>query len=121
MDKRYRHLTSEERGVILAENRRGASLREIGGLLGRAASTIGRELQRGGLEALPAQLYCPKLAGSGYRARRKGCGRRRKLAEGRWLHDWVRGKLIHRRWSPTQIACKIKAMHPEDPTRLISH
>jgi hypothetical protein len=31
MDKRYRHLTSEERGVILAENRRGASLREIGG------------------------------------------------------------------------------------------
>ncbi len=32
MDSRYRHLTSEERGVILAENQRGASLREIGGL-----------------------------------------------------------------------------------------
>ena len=38
MDKRYRHLASEERGVILAENRRGASLREIGGLLGPPVS-----------------------------------------------------------------------------------
>jgi IS30 family transposase len=121
MDKRYRHLTSEERGVILAENRRGASLREIGGLLGRAASTIGRELRRGGLEVLPAQLYCPKLAGAGYRARRKRCGRPRKLAPGGWLHGFVRGKLIHKRWSPEQIARKLQAMHPEDPTRLISH
>jgi IS30 family transposase len=107
--------------VILAENRRGASLREIGGLLGRAASTIGRELRRGGLEVLPAQLYCPKLAGAGYRARRKRCGRPRKLAPGGWLHGFVRGKLIHKRWSPEQIARKLQAMHPEDPTRLISH
>ena len=121
MDKRYKHLDSEERGVILAEHRRGASLREIGGLLGRAASTIGRELRRGGLEVLAAQLYCPKLAGAGYRARRKHCGRRRKLVEGGWLQDWVRGKLIHRRWSPEQIARNLKAMHPDDPTRLISH
>jgi IS30 family transposase len=56
------------------------------------------------LEVLPAQLYCPKLAGAGYRARRKGCGRRRKLAPGCWLHGFVRGKLMHRRWSPEQIA-----------------
>ena len=50
MDKLYRHLDSEDRGVILAEHRRGASLREIGGLLGCAASTIGRELARGRLD-----------------------------------------------------------------------
>ena len=36
MDRRYKHLDGAERGVILAEHRRGASLREIGGLLGRA-------------------------------------------------------------------------------------
>ncbi len=33
----------------------------------------------------------------------------------------MRGKLIHKRWSPEQIACKLQAMHPDDPTRLISH
>ena len=33
----------------------------------------------------------------------------------------MRGKLVHRRWSPEQIACRLKSMHPDDPTRLISH
>ena len=121
MDRRYKHLDSAERSVILAEHRRGASLREIGGLLGRAPSTIGRELRRGLSGALPVQAYCPQLAAAGYRARRKRSGRQRKLAPGGWLHDFVRGKLIHKRWSPEQIACKLKAMHPEDPTRQISH
>ena len=40
MDKRYKHLNGEERGVILAEHLRGASLGAIGLLLGRSASTI---------------------------------------------------------------------------------
>ena len=33
----------------------------------------------------------------------------------------MRGKRIHRRWSVEQIACNLKAMHADDPTRLISH
>ena len=121
MDKRYRHLNSEERGVILAEHRRGASLGAIGLLLGRSASTIGRELLRGRQDGEAAQPYCAHLAAQRYRARRKGCGRRHKLVEGGWLHDFVRGKLVHRRWSPEQIACRLKSMHPDDPSRLISH
>lgn len=47
MDIRSKHLNSEERGVIFAEHSRGSSQRSIGGLLGRPASTIGRELARG--------------------------------------------------------------------------
>ena len=121
MDRRYQHLDSEERGVILAEHRRGASLRAIGLLLGRSASTIGRELRRGRPDGLPAQPYCAQFGGAAYRARRKRCGRRHKLTPGGWLHGFVRGKLIHQRWSPEQIARKLRAMHPEDPTRLISH
>ncbi len=120
MDRRYKHLNGEERGVILAEHRRGASLRAIGLLLGRSASTIGRELRRGRPEGEPAQPYCAQRGVAGYRARRKRCGRRHKLVVGSWLYDWVRGKLVHRRWSPEQIACKLRAMHPDDPTRLIS-
>ena len=121
MDKRYKHLNGEERGVILAEHRRGASLGAIGLLLGRSASTISRELRRGRSQAEPAQPYCAQLGGDRYRVRRKRCGRRRKLVVGSWLHDFVRGKLVHRRWSPEQIACKLRTMHPEGPSRLISH
>ena len=121
MDKRYKHLDGEERGVILAEHRRGASLGAIGLLLGRSASTIGRELLRGRPDGEAAQPYCAHLAAQRYRARRKGCGRRHKLVEGGWLHGFVRGKLVHRRWSPEQIACRLKSMHPYDPSRLISH
>jgi len=40
---------------------------------------------------------------------------------GGWLHGFEHGKLIHKRWSPEQIARKLKAVHPDDPTRLISH
>ena len=53
MDKRYKHLNGEELGVILAKHRRGASLEAIGLLLGRSASTIGRELIRGSPEGEP--------------------------------------------------------------------
>ncbi|MEI6100084.1 MAG: helix-turn-helix domain-containing protein, partial [Alphaproteobacteria bacterium] len=107
MDGRYKHLDGEERGVILAEHRRGASLREIGGLVGRAPSTIGRELRRGRAEGLPAQPYCAQRGAAEYRTRRKRCGRRRKLDPGGWLHDFVRGKLIHKHWSPEQMVRKL--------------
>ena len=69
MDRRYKHLNGEERGVILAEHRRGASLGAIGLLLGRSASTIGRELRRGRPEGEPAHPYCAQLGGDQYRAR----------------------------------------------------
>ena len=64
MDRRYKHLNGEERGVILAEHRRGASLGAIGLLRGRNASTIGRELLRGRPERDPAQPYCAQRGGS---------------------------------------------------------
>jgi IS30 family transposase len=56
MDKRYKHLDGEERGVIFAEDRRGASLRQIGLLLGRAPSMIGRELRRDRSDGLPCRF-----------------------------------------------------------------
>ena len=118
MDSRYKHLCSEERGVILAEHRRGSSLREIGLVLGRAPSTIGRELARGRLGDAP---YDPQVARSVHDARRLLCRPRAKLAEGAALHDWVRRKLVHQRWSPEQIAARLRAMHPDDPTARVSH
>jgi IS30 family transposase len=46
MDIRSKHLSSEDRGVILAEHNRGSSQRLIGQLLHRPASMIWREVGR---------------------------------------------------------------------------
>ena len=59
MDRRSKHLSSEERGVIFAEHERGNSQHGIGRLLGRPASTICHELARGRLED---GSYCPQAA-----------------------------------------------------------
>ena len=118
MKQRYKHLSSEDRGVILAEHRRGSSLRDVGLLLGRAASTIGRELARG---RLGDALYDPQVARSVHDARRLLCRPRTKLVQGSPLHDWVRRKLVHQRWSPEQIAARLRAMRPDDPTARVSH
>ena len=109
MDKRYQPLGSEELGVILAEHRRGSSLREIGLVLGRAPSTIGRELARGGSGEAGDS---PQVARAIHDLRRSRCRPRTKLAEGGALHDWVRAKLLHQRGSPEQMAARLRAMPP---------
>jgi IS30 family transposase len=118
MDRRYKHLNGEERGVVFAEHRRGASLRAIGSLLGRHASTISRELRRGRGDD---DHYSPEASRRGYDARRLRSRRPCRLVEGNALYIWVRGKLEHLRWSPEQIAGRLRAMHPDNPDRRVSH
>ena len=67
MDIRSKHLSSEDRGVILAERNRGSSQRLIGQLLHCPASTICRELARGRQED---GCYCPQAARQAYDSRR---------------------------------------------------
>ena len=79
MDIRRKHLSSEERGVILAEHNRGSSQRCIGQLLHRPASTICRELARGRQED---GFYCPQAARQAYDDRRARCHRKASLWKG---------------------------------------
>ena len=118
MDKRSKHLSSEERGVIFAEHIRGSSQRAIGQLLCRPASTICRELARGRQED---GSYCPQRARLVYDVRRGRCRRKRKLTEGCEVHRFVHDHLVHRRWSPEQIAHRLRLMEPDDPAARVSH
>ena len=118
MDRRSKHLSSEERGVILAEHDRGSSQRAIGRLLGRPASTICRELVRG---RQVDGRYCPQAARHVYDDRRARCRRRCKLVEGSALHRIVHDHLVYRRWSPEQIAQRLRRMKPDDPSARVSH
>ena len=72
--------------MIFAEHDRGSSQRAIGGLLGRPASTICRELARGRQDD---GSYCPQAARLVYDVRRRRCRRQRKLAEGGDIHRFV--------------------------------
>ena len=117
MERKYEHLSPEDRATIMIETDRGTSLRSIARLLGRAPSTISRELARG---CSPASRYRAAEAGRRYRQRRRACVRRRKLIEGSWLWQWVRDGLCYRFWSPHQIAARLRFMHPEDSQRQVS-
>ena len=117
--RKYKHLSAEERAVIMIEQRKGSCTRAIARLLGRSASTVSRELTRNGnMSALP---YDATQAASAYRVRRQGCGRRRKLLAGRALYQHVHDRLVYWRWSPQQIAARLRRMHPDDPDQRVSH
>ncbi|WP_417809126.1 IS30 family transposase [Thioclava sp.] len=118
MDRRCKHLSSEERGVIFAEHNRGSNQRWIGQLLRRPASTICRELARGRQDD---GSYCPQSARLVYDVRRTRCRRPRKLVEGSELQRFVHTHLVHRRWSPEQIAHRLRLMKPDDPSDRVSH
>ena len=118
MDRRSKHLSSEERGVIFAEHNRGGSQRAIGALLRRPASTICRELARGRQED---GTYCPQSGRLVYDVRRARCRRPRKLAVGGEMHRFVHDHLVHRRWSPEQIAHRLRLMNQSDPSARVSH
>jgi len=65
--------------------------------------------------------YCPTAGRRVYDARRSRCRRRRRLVEGGALHRFVHDHLVHRRWSPEQIAQRLRIMKPDDPSARVSH
>lgn len=126
MDKQYQHLSAEERAAIMIEHGKGTSLRSIARTLDRDVGTISREVSRNRLpesmsRTAAAEAYDATTAAMAYRLRRQRCGRMRKLVEGTFLHQHVHDRLVYGRWSPQQIAARLKRMHPDDPAQQVSH
>ena len=110
-----RHLQSVEREDISRGLARGETVRAIAHRLGRAPSTISRELARhGGSEAYRATAAD---AAAWARARRP---KRCRLATNRRLRRGVEQKL-RREWSPQQIAAWLQRRYPDDLTMHVSH
>ena len=98
------------RGVVA-----GCSMRSIAASLGRAPSTISRELKRnGGCQGYRASNADQAVGG---RARRP---KRCKLAQNRALARIVAQKL-KMLWSPEQIAGWLKCTYPDDENYQVSH
>jgi len=108
------HLTLEDRDRIAQFRHQGLEQKEIADVLGRAPSTICRELQRNstGGEYLAGQ------------AQQQAERRRRERPIARRMDDStieedVRGELAEC-WSPEQISGRMQQQHPDDLDRRIS-
>ena len=108
-------LTLVEREEISRSVAAGKSLRSIATLLGRAPSTVSREINRNGDRQSYRASQSDQAAWD--RAKRpKTC----KLVGNRALACIVAGKL-QRQWAPEQIAGWLKRTHPSDETFRVSH
>ncbi|WP_448628742.1 IS30 family transposase [Geodermatophilus sp. URMC 64] len=115
-DLHPRYLSLLEREQIADLHRAGRSIRQIAAELGRAPSTISREIRR---NRDPCGRYLP------HAAHRAAAGRRprpktAKLVANRKLATWIRRKL-KRRWSPQQIAARLRCEFPDRPEMRVCH
>jgi transposase, IS30 family len=118
LDAEYdsRYLSRDERYEIARLFDAGCSMRKIAGRLGRAPSTISRELRRNSHRQLGH--YLPEHAHTmAWRAQRRP--KPSKLATCPALRAWVQQGL-DRRWSPDEIAGRLKRDYPDDETMRIS-
>lgn len=97
----YNHLTIEERECLMLSRERGESIRQIAKKLGRAPSTVSRELRRN-----PGP-YRASAAQKQYRCNRRRCVRRTVLAD-RELHKLVHFLLGYLWWSPEQVSNRLR-------------
>ena len=119
-------LTAAEREEIAVGWAAGLSRAEIARQLGRHPATIGRELRRNQTRSHHTGLVC--RGGITYRAstaqaKTKAKARRPKtarLADNAELRAWVQDKL-EQRWSPRQIATRLKVEFADRPEMWVSH
>src|SRR5918993_900449 len=110
-----RYLNLTEREEIACGRERGESMRAIGRRIGRAASTISREINVNGQPGRPYRAVAAQAAAE-RRARRP---KPRKLADPQ-LHARVQ-KDLEDNWSPQEIAARLKLDFPDDEAMRISH
>jgi transposase, IS30 family len=116
MGTRYTQLQPEDRITLASLHQQGLSIRAIAELQGRCPSTICRELRRNST----VQGYASAVAQTRCEHRRRAARPLPKLhAHGALWH--VVCDLLSWCWSPQQIAATLKRMHPNDPTRRVSH
>lgn len=115
MARKYRQLMPDQRNQIQRGLNQGMSIRGIARQLGRSPSTISREIQRGRVEETYDAVCAREEA---QRRRRKGV---RKLTEGSPLTLAVTHAILQRKWSPEQIAGRLRMDYPEDKQWHVSH
>ncbi|WP_433210455.1 IS30 family transposase [Dactylosporangium sp. CS-047395] len=110
-----RFLSQDERIAIADLRQAGCTIRQIAEQLGRAPSTISRELRRNA----PGATYRP------FEAQRLATTRRarphlRRIETNHELRDFI-GALLEQRWSPQQISRHLRLRFPDEPEMWLCH
>lgn len=116
-EKKYERLTLVERTIIGTLLRSGHKKSVIAERLGRTRSTISREVNKWGKDP---KDYDAKLAQWYAEDDYTNKHNKDKLSTYPRLKKYVY-KMLKERWSPEQIAGRIKLDYPDDPTMRISH
>jgi len=116
MPKIYKHISSEERALIMINDQQGISASETARVLGRHRSTISRELR-----SQPKGKYCATNSAESYQQRRRLSQKPYKLLHNQRLSDTVHTMIQERQWSPEQISETLKLDYPDDPSMHVSH
>ena len=112
-----RTLSLAEREVIERGVGRGQSCRALARTLGRAPSTISREIARNGARGMPTPYQAQPADRRAWRQAQRPKSSR--LAERPRLRALVAAKLTLD-WAPAQIAAWLVATYPEDPLMRVS-
>jgi IS30 family transposase len=110
-----RYLSLAEREEIAAGVAAGEGVGAIAARLGRAASTVSREVRRNG-----SRLGYRAAAAQAQAEFRAARPKTAKLAASPRLRAWVQGKL-EQNWSPEQISATLKAEFPDGLEMRVSH
>jgi IS30 family transposase len=111
-----RYLTQDERIEIADLRQSGLTLRAIAARLGRAPSTISRELRR---NAVTGRGYRPFDAHRCATVRRARSHRRRVEINGQ-LGEVI-AEMLDQRWSPQQISRHLRSRFADDPSMWLCH
>jgi len=108
-NKNFKHLSLEERELVLKYRSEGKSFRAVGQLLGRAHTTIIREIQT---NTPPLNnYYLPHKAHERATTRNTEAHRKPRLKNA-FIRQWVKKK-IELEWSPEQISGWLKVTHQQ--------
>ena len=112
--ERPRYLSLAERTTIADLHRAGVSVCDIAHELGRAASTVSRELRR---NADGRGRYLPATAERlSVERQSRSSSRTRRVTRDVQLYGVV-AELLGKRWSPEQIAHELRVRFPDQPER----
>jgi IS30 family transposase len=112
-----RYLDRDERYELARLKDAGHSMRDIGRRMGRPASTISRELQRN-RDPRTGQYQPERAQAVAWQRQRRP--KASKLSQNPLLRAGVQ-QLLDKRYSPDQIAGRLRLLHPDNEAMQISH
>jgi IS30 family transposase len=110
----YTHITASQRNELSALLRANAKQKEIARLLEKDRTTIWRELERNKDKKYHAGMAKEKTTDRQIAAHKQ----QRKIENNAWLRNYI-VKKIKKRWSPEQIAGRLKKKWPRDKSKRI--